>query len=815
MFFNKREIPFVKRIAAFFMCGLLVFSTMFSQCLVKSNAASFGGWAKNALVSAVQSGAYSAGFAIGTSVGGPAMGSVLGGLSSVTANYFLNPSESGTSGNINYSIMNGDIYNINNSFNTTNYYSYYDESYNDYSNTYNYSFYNPINNNYNTTNNFYYNPEYNTCYYTTNEGDTTTNYYVTDNTTHVSYYIVEKSDSETISEMYFEIYYRLPDGRNSYNLTADKIKGEYFLSSYTTYQKVAEDDGKTLGLWHLDGDLKDSSYWGNSAGSSYTSTYNDAKFDGGKYLSTSSGDYFTLPLDNVSLPSSWTLEWVQYVPDESKTYTKNTDSKVQTRVQVETEPTYVYSDYLGYGIGTAGKKNVYYDVKETNTYYLYTGASGISGESILCRPRTKSLEHYAIVYDGGSYSYYVNGVLTSCEPDNFIGGGITISDSEIRFYVGSNTETGDYSLFLENLFIQENSSVGFNPTSSYFTDDNYFIYAYGNYYTRNKYITYFNRNSIFDEIRLSKGAIYTSNFTPSSQPYTTNTVLVTPEEASENEIAFKTDVSVGDVRIGGVRSTYPNSGDVYVSLTDAGKVEKIQQYQTNGWYSIDAAIYDGERWNSLIDFDMSSLQLEEDSGKSDTIDSCSISANNTAEGIVFTASHTVTCSQSSSVCINDTVYDINDSFIYTDAIDSSVYRIKMTCLHTIDGTVHLDSTDEFLWTYYVDGTNKEPVPVPDDTENENNPDEENEDNGSIWGKIGSLLAKFLDIISSLLSPLIDGIISLIDSVISSITHIMDFTGSFGSFLSSAFEFIPSEIISIYALGVSLVIIAIIIKIFKG
>lgn len=54
---------------------------------------------------------------------------------------------------------------------------------------------------------------------------------------------------------------------NNYDLTADEVWGTYFCYNAVNYDYVAEDDGTALGLWHLNNNLKDSSYWANSTGS--------------------------------------------------------------------------------------------------------------------------------------------------------------------------------------------------------------------------------------------------------------------------------------------------------------------------------------------------------------------------------------------------------------------------------------------------------------------------------------------------------------------------------------------------------------------
>lgn len=597
---KKKSRNFIKRAVTFILSLTITIMLAVPSVPVYATGAEFIGIG---VTEAVSSGAMSAGMSAG---GGVGVGSIVGfGLDFISA-----LTSSGKKGDINtYYYQGGDTYNT-----TVNYKVFNDYTKNiDVSQEYNYSFYNPVTNNYNYTNDYSYNPSYNTYFYTTNAGDTNTEYYITDNTTNISYYII--STNETTGEKfesYYEIYYELPDGRNSYNLKKEDIWGQYFIYDYAKYESVAEDDGTTLGLWHLDGDLKDSSYWGNSAGASYSSTYKDARFEGGKYLGTSFSDYFTLPLDQVSLPSSYTLEWIQYVPSKYTNSQTITDRREFLNEELSYHPMYdppktIAGTYLP-ATSSPGLKTAYYNKYETEKHYKHTGVSGFSDTSILCEPHTDCLEHYAIVKNGETYTYYVNGVKTNCTDEHFSGGGVVIRDSVIRFYVG--TRINGSSDYVSQGKKYAGIIIGSYPTSENFTDSNYSVYEYDYVFSKTQYITVFNQDTIIDEVRLSKGAIYTKDFTPSSQPFTTNTVLIAPENPVENEVGFMTSYSLGNVRVGGARPTYPSSGDIFVNLTD-DKVDSVQQYQENGWYEITGTIYKNGKWNDLKGYDMSEYTVND------------------------------------------------------------------------------------------------------------------------------------------------------------------------------------------------------------
>lgn len=167
------------------------------------------------------------------------------------------------------------------------------------------SVYCPVTNTYQTTNNITYNQQYDTYYIQNNEY----NYYVTNNYTYVSYYVINNSTNE---ESYYEIYYELPDGRNSYDLRAYEVWGEYFVYDVVGYDSIKEDDGKTLFLFHFDNDTKDSSYWKVNDFPAFNGIYKTSKYDNGLYFKSTSKYYetaYSYVLPSSFNPSNYTLEF--------------------------------------------------------------------------------------------------------------------------------------------------------------------------------------------------------------------------------------------------------------------------------------------------------------------------------------------------------------------------------------------------------------------------------------------------------------------------------------------------------------------------
>lgn len=452
-----------------------------------------------------------------------------------------------------------------------------------------YNWYNPVTNNYEVHNNWSYSPTFNTFHYTTNNYNT----YITNNNTYISYYIMPTEDNADDAESYyFEIYFQLPDGRDSYDLTADDVKGTYFCYNAVNYDYVAEDDGTTLGLWHLNNDLKDSSYWANSTGKAYSSTYKDGGLSTGKFLATSTSDYFTLPLDKASFsPSSpYTLEWLEYTPSYDTGW-------VTTYSE---EPHYNSSSEIG----------VTYTKREKT---ISRATSGIGNASVAWNSRYDDFAHYALVYDGTSYSVYINGVKESIFNSSPAYTGVSIANSELKFYIASIDEVSQYTDTSQTWTYKYSYQTKYTYDGPYVTVNKEKDLVLHNHITDTQHCI-FNRNSIIDEVRLSKGVIYNSDFEPPSQEFTTNMVYVLPETANEGDFAIQSQYAVNGFRVGGVKPTYPSNGYVYV-YEELGKVKSVQQYKGSGWYEVQASVYNDGAWEKADNFDLSSFTLTSDDDK--------------------------------------------------------------------------------------------------------------------------------------------------------------------------------------------------------
>ena len=115
-----------------------------------------------------------------------------------------------------------------------------------------------------TYNTAYYNNTYNSYYIPVTYNDVDYNYFITYAPTYTNItYIVDgcNDPSQAVSNNY---YFQLPDGRNSYNLTADDVFGIPLSGEVINYDAVPENDN-CVALYHFDGNVVDVSGNGNTA----------------------------------------------------------------------------------------------------------------------------------------------------------------------------------------------------------------------------------------------------------------------------------------------------------------------------------------------------------------------------------------------------------------------------------------------------------------------------------------------------------------------------------------------------------------------
>ena len=170
------------------------------------------------------------------------------------------------------------------------------------------SVYNYATSNFETINNSYY--------YSNNYIYETDNYFLNYEYNYTYYTLSVAPISSPNDLVYYNIYYELPDGRSSLNLSADDIKGTVFCYDVVNYDCVATDDA-CLAIYHLDGSAVNEV---NSQSTSTSYSYVSGRFGLGYAVYPSSSSSYSLRLYyNNGVNTSYTISFWFYAPVSSPT----------------------------------------------------------------------------------------------------------------------------------------------------------------------------------------------------------------------------------------------------------------------------------------------------------------------------------------------------------------------------------------------------------------------------------------------------------------------------------------------------------------
>lgn len=690
---------------------------------------------------------------------GRAGSSVSGGASVETPKQYYTAPSSGGSG----TSYNGGA---------TSYYSVM----NTQNNTLNFTTYNQTTNNYTqnnyTYNNYTYNNEYN--YYTYNIENH--NYYVTNNYTYVTVVYPDGTKDDDGNDNYesVDIYYELPDGRNSSTLKAEDVWGQYFLYDFTNYELVIEDE-RTHWLCHFDGNINDSSAYKRTAGylQGATYVYQDASpFGQAMYWDAFSGKrLLSFALNEFSRTEDFTIEARFF-------FTPNTLSN---------------GDW-GYGSLIALTDYTLVSVlRPRNSSRLQLIVRGENGDSYKeCPIPQGSWFTVAVVRRSGVWYVFLNGV-----------------------YVKS---------FTEDIDMDTQSVELIRHPSNYYASD-----------------------VLVDEFRVSSGALYVDNYIPATMPFDTNKVLVLPEKGESNEVCINSNIPVSEYRIGGVRPTYPVDGSIYVYLEN-DVVKSVQQYQNNGWFNVDASIYADGAWKDFKGFDLSEYTFGPDEpSPSPDPGACSheyMVDSEKASTCTEKGSITYKCKLCGDSYSEDVpalghdwqIVDTGGSTVVSPSPspDSSSSVASSGSGSTFEPTsseppasTQPPATESEYTLYRCSRCGMEYK----DYEGSGPPSGSGEEEeGGILGMLKKLLGSIVNgivsiletvlggvikLLVSLIDELVSGLTTVIDGLISSMGQIANFGGTFKDFLGQVFPFIPSEIVMLLGFSLSLSIILMIIKFFRG
>lgn len=218
----------------------------------------------------------------------------------------------------------------------------------------------------------------------------TNNYYITYNITNTYIQYIGSSAEFTPTE--YKLYYELPDGRSSADLTADEVAALSFqFYDCLNYERSATDVNMRA-LYHFDGDLSDSSYFSDVSSFTWSEggsvTYMDSStFDGALYLDERAHKF------TMKLPSR---------------IASGDDFTIQFRHYQASQPDTVSNVENSLSLGTT--KLISWD--ERNLY------SGSSTGNAVCQLPIGNWSELAVIRNKGVIYLYVNGVKVGSFANN-------------------------------------------------------------------------------------------------------------------------------------------------------------------------------------------------------------------------------------------------------------------------------------------------------------------------------------------------------------------------------------------------------------
>lgn len=688
-----------------------------------------------------------------------------------------------------------------------------------------------------TYNTAYYNQTYNSYYIPVTYNNVDYNYFVTYTPTYTNItYIVDGcgDPSQAVSNNY---YFQLPDGRNSYNLTADDVFGIPLAGEVINYDATPENDN-CVALYHFDGNITDAS------GKSNTAVFDDGTVP--QYIS-SNGFGKHLMLSNcgafrVTLPEA--LE-APYTVEFKFNYGQYVDFLITERMLRNTVD---HSSQLMFrilsGVTHHGSSSEYRDnsvllqvLKEYSFYdsvysFLLWGedADGSFPQRFgsIYWTNTKKLSDYGSTYYGngkyGSGGPFNNGYLVLSE--SLIDGDIDavvrtlkMNDGYAFWKNGTAKHYFNYSQASSNssnpiplgqwvnmAIVNDGSAVKYYMNGVQFTPPSNWQASTGNLKKMYFYGAPGFAYSYYDELRISKGALYRENYTPASAPFDIPMALTLPSEKTEGAIAVKSAVTVNNVRLGGVRPSYPVQGDVYISLDADKKVTSCQQYQSGTWTECQGSVCDNDTWVDISKYSFAGQVVNEDDF-AEVIDkkedpAAGTDANPEAEATSFIVHYYK--EGTTDKVRRDTVYQ---NLAVGAAFTASAPTVKGYKALAASAEITVTADGEHIFYYSVDEST-------DPGGSDDDPSKPGFFDG-LLSSVKSLVNVICGFVGGVVQSLLSGITGIISTLIDAFKAVLSLGGHFGDFLAAALGFVPREIIDLLIAGIAVSIALAIIKFIRG
>lgn len=678
-----------------------------------------------------------------------------------------------------------------------------------------------------TYNTAYYNQTYNSYYIPVTYNNVNYNYFVTYTPTYTNItYIVDGcgDPSQAVSNNY---YFQLPDGRNSYNLTADDVFGIPLVGEVINYDAIPENDN-CVALYHFDGNLVDASGKGGSItfDSGFADSYvSQSAF--GKYLYIKGGGgarKFSVNFSETPLQSDFTVEFrIQF---SAPTPFLMTSDDVVSRgscqssdALIYTTPTATYTiKESGFGQtqeGYAKFKIPKAGFKVSKTFFTLGSFTSLGLSSPLVSAHDAWYEQVAAspweaqFWDTNNVQYGYDAAMLVKRTmlgnivswvksqDPALAASYTLnnmlSGNWYSIAISYSGATGKYQYYLNG------SLMGtFEPASSpaetaitSLTFDipvDYFAYC------------------MIDELRISNAALYTEDYTPASAPFDIPMALVLPSEKTEGAIAVKSAVTVNNVRLGGVRPSYPVQGDVYISLDADKKVTSCQQYQSGTWTECQGSVCDNDTWVDISKYSFAGQVVNEDDF-AEVIDkkedpAAGTDANPEAEATSFIVHYYK--EGTTDKVRRDTVYQ---NLAVGAAFTASAPTVKGYKALAASAEITVTADGEHIFYYSVDEST-------DPGGSDDDPSKPGFFDG-LLSSVKSLVNVICGFVGGVVQSLLSGITGIISTLIDAFKAVLSLGGHFGDFLAAALGFVPREIIDLLIAGIAVSIALAIIKFIRG
>lgn len=471
-------------------------------------------------------------------------------------NYYLNPwSPSSNNPTMNYSPItynsDDDIYNIN--------YTYEGD-------TYNYSFSNS--------------------YYTTSN-----NSYVFDLTNNTQMTMINNYNSTKIiyEGNTTDLYYMLPDGTNSYNLTEEQAKNGYKTSLSVGSYENRYDSADLQFLYHFDHNEYDSAYPVNSVLSFSKNSVNyvqSGNFNSALALEGSSD----INVNRSGLYVSF--RFYPIINDHFSLAINGTDI-FERQSQINT--TY---DYVEWQQNTSGTSETVHGAGSAAFTVTITSGSGTIQTSSF-----PSVSGYTATY--GTTTVVQSGKLWQR----------TAVYSRVRSTdettISTSTNQRTYNIINNKLFLDTGSNLvnyGMWNFVSILMDGSVYINGVDSGIdidnTQNLVLS-FDTDGVFYFDELFGNSENRSVQAPSI-PYDSNINYYLPNEFENNKMLIQSLIRVNGWRFGGFRPSVADIGFVYSSTDEVGNITSVQQYNGIEWVSVNAGIYNDYLgiWVNAIGFNI-------------------------------------------------------------------------------------------------------------------------------------------------------------------------------------------------------------------